>query len=236
MARHFVAVSTNAEQVRAFGIDTREHVRVLGLGRRPLLALLGDRPAADDRHRAGELPRDAGRLPRHGPRTSATAPLERNMPVILALLGVWYNNFFGAADPRDPALRPVPAPLRRPTSSRATWKATASRSAGAARRVRVADRPGHLGRAGHQRPARLLPAHPPGHQADPVRLHRLLPLAQPAGRPPRQADGQLLRADRGAGLRQDRRRGARRGRDRATWCRTRPSRATGRPTRSWPSS
>ncbi len=35
--KHFVAVSTNEKEVRAFGIDTREHVRVLGLGRRALL-------------------------------------------------------------------------------------------------------------------------------------------------------------------------------------------------------
>ena len=37
IARHFVAVSTNAEKVAAFGIDTGQHVRVLGLGRRPVL-------------------------------------------------------------------------------------------------------------------------------------------------------------------------------------------------------
>ncbi len=42
-----------------------------------------------------------------------TAPLEQNLPVTLALLGVWYGNFFGAADARHPALRPVPAPLPR---------------------------------------------------------------------------------------------------------------------------
>ena len=44
----------------------REHVRVLGLGRRPLLDGLGDRPVDDDRHRPGALPRDARRLPRDG--------------------------------------------------------------------------------------------------------------------------------------------------------------------------
>ena len=51
VARHFVAVSTNADKVRDFGIDTGEHVRVLGLGRRPLLDGLGHRAVADDRHR-----------------------------------------------------------------------------------------------------------------------------------------------------------------------------------------
>ena len=38
VARHFVAVSTNAEAVTNFGIDTGQHVRVLGLGGGPLLA------------------------------------------------------------------------------------------------------------------------------------------------------------------------------------------------------
>ena len=66
VAKHFVAVSTNAEEVAEFGIDTDEHVRVLGLGRRPLLDGLGDRPLDDDRHRARPLPRDARRLPRDG--------------------------------------------------------------------------------------------------------------------------------------------------------------------------
>ena len=83
-----------------------------------------------------------------------------------------------------------------------------------------------LGRAGHQRPARLLPADPPGHAADPVRLHRVR-RAQPRHRG-RRAHGharpvhvQPVRPDVGARVRQDR---ARRSRTRApppTWCRTR---------------
>ena len=43
-----------------------EHVRVLGLGRRPLLDGFGHRPVDDDRDRPRELPGDARRLPRHG--------------------------------------------------------------------------------------------------------------------------------------------------------------------------
>ncbi len=62
--QHFVAVSTNAEEVAAFGIDTGQHVRLLGLGGRALLGRLGHRPVADDRHRARALPRVARRLPR----------------------------------------------------------------------------------------------------------------------------------------------------------------------------
>ena len=64
VAKHFVAVSTNEAEVTKFGIDPAEHVRLLGLGRRPLLDGLGDRPVDDDRDRARGVPRPARRLPR----------------------------------------------------------------------------------------------------------------------------------------------------------------------------
>ena len=51
VAKHFVAVSTNAKGVSEFGIDTDEHVRLLGLGRWPLLDGLGDRALDDARCR-----------------------------------------------------------------------------------------------------------------------------------------------------------------------------------------
>ena len=66
VARHFVAVSTAAERGGCVRHRHREHVRILGLGGRPLLDGFGDRPLHHDRHRSGEFPRDAGRLPRHG--------------------------------------------------------------------------------------------------------------------------------------------------------------------------
>ena len=77
VAKHFVAVSTNAEKVAAFGIDTDEHVRLLGLGRRPLLLHLGDRAVAHGRHRAGALPGDARRVPHRSTSTSARRPTRR---------------------------------------------------------------------------------------------------------------------------------------------------------------
>ena len=52
---------------------------------------------------------------------------------------------------------------------------------------RLRDRPDRVGPAGHQRPARLLPADPPGHAADPGRLHRLRARPRPDRRPPRPA-------------------------------------------------
>ena len=95
VARHFVAVSTAADKVAEFGIDT---ANMFGFwdwvgGRYSLCSAIGlslmlsigpenfirmlDGYHAMDRH-------------------FATAPFERNMPVILALLGIWYNDFLGA--------------------------------------------------------------------------------------------------------------------------------------------
>ena len=65
VAKHFVAVSTNAKEVVEVRHRHGEHVRLLGLGRRPLLHGLGDRPLDDAGDRAGELPRDARRVSRH---------------------------------------------------------------------------------------------------------------------------------------------------------------------------
>ena len=78
VARHFVAVSTNAAEGVGVRHRHREHVRVLGLGGRPLFHGFGDRPVDDARRRSRELPRDAGRLPPdgralpHARRSSAT--------------------------------------------------------------------------------------------------------------------------------------------------------------------
>ena len=66
VARHFVAVSTNTAKVEEFGIDSRQHVRFLGLGRRALLDGLGNRPVDDDRDRSRAVPCHARRLPRDG--------------------------------------------------------------------------------------------------------------------------------------------------------------------------
>ncbi len=46
-----------------------------------------------------------------------TAPFERNLPVLMALLAVWYSDFFGAQTRRGAALRAVPEALSRPTCS-----------------------------------------------------------------------------------------------------------------------
>ena len=65
VAQHFVAVSHERRGGRRVRHRHGQHVRLLGLGRRPLLGRLGDRAVADDRHRAGPLRRVPRRLPHH---------------------------------------------------------------------------------------------------------------------------------------------------------------------------
>jgi len=92
---HFVAVSTNAKAVAAFGIDTKNMFRfwdwvggryslwsaiglsiVLGIGYENYIQLLEGAHAMDKHFRNEEF--------------------SKNIPVILALIGIWYNNFYGA--------------------------------------------------------------------------------------------------------------------------------------------
>ena len=92
------------------------HLRFLGLGRRPLFDLVGDRPAADDRHRRpsdfGEFLDGAHAMDEH----FRTAPFDRNLPVLLGLLGVWHRNVCGygsrAVIPYDQRLQRLPAYLQ----------------------------------------------------------------------------------------------------------------------------
>ncbi|MCB1883604.1 MAG: glucose-6-phosphate isomerase [Geminicoccaceae bacterium] len=95
VARHFVAVSTNAKAVAVFGIDTDN---MFGFwdwvgGRYSLWSAIG-LPIAlyVGMDRFLELLDGAHAMDRH----FQTAPLEANLPVVLALVGVWYNNFMGA--------------------------------------------------------------------------------------------------------------------------------------------
>ena len=103
-----------------------------------------------------------------------TAPFEQNLPVIMGLLSVWYNNFFGAQTvavlPYEQYLKRFPAYLQQLTMESNGKHVTLDGTV-----VDYQTGPDLLGRAGHQRPALLLPAHPPGNQADSLRLHRLLP-------------------------------------------------------------
>jgi glucose-6-phosphate isomerase len=95
VAKHFVAVSTNAEGVAEFGIDT---ANMFGFwdwvgGRYSVDSAIGlSVMCAIGRAAFGELLAGFHTIDKH----FATAPLEANAPVIMGLLGVWYSNFFGA--------------------------------------------------------------------------------------------------------------------------------------------
>ena len=112
VARHFVAVSTNTEEVQTFGIDPQNMfgfwdwvggryslcssvglALMVSIGATHFRAMLGGFHAMDEHFR--------------------TAPLAQNMPVLMALLGIWYNNFFAAEThailPYDNYLKHFPA-------------------------------------------------------------------------------------------------------------------------------
>lgn len=95
VAKHFVAVSTNAERVAQFGIDTDN---MFGFwdwvgGRYSVASAIGlSVMATVGKERFAEFLAGMHTVDRH----FATAPLEANAPVLLGLLGVWYSNFFGA--------------------------------------------------------------------------------------------------------------------------------------------
>jgi glucose-6-phosphate isomerase len=95
VAKHFVAVSTDAERVAAFGIDVANMFEFWDWvgGRYSLWSAIGLPIAlAVGMERFEELLEGAYRVDEH----FRTAPFERNIPVLMGLLGIWYNNFFHA--------------------------------------------------------------------------------------------------------------------------------------------
>ncbi|MEZ4220204.1 MAG: glucose-6-phosphate isomerase [Polyangiaceae bacterium] len=95
VAKHFVALSTNTEAVRAFGIDPDNMFEFWDWvgGRFSLWSAIGLPIACAIGSDAFEqLLQGAHEADLH----FESAPLERNIPVLMALLGVWYGNFWGA--------------------------------------------------------------------------------------------------------------------------------------------
>ena len=95
VAKHFVAVSTNAEEVAKFGIDTANMFEFWDWvgGRYSYTSAIGlSLMVAIGPGRFREMLAGFHAMDEH----FRTAPLERNLPVILGLLGIWYNNFLGA--------------------------------------------------------------------------------------------------------------------------------------------
>src|SRR5579863_4883180 len=118
VARHFVAVSTNAKEVAHFGIDTANMFEfwdwvggrysmdsAIGLSTMLAIGPANFRDMLDGFHQMDEHFR--------------TAPFEQNLPVILGLLALWYNDFFGAQTvavlPYDQYLKRFPAYLQQLT-------------------------------------------------------------------------------------------------------------------------
>jgi glucose-6-phosphate isomerase len=95
VAKHFVAVSTNEQEVANFGIDT---VNMFGFwdwvgGRYSLDSAIGlSLMIAIGPERFREMLAGFHEMDEH----FRAAPFERNLPVILGLIGIWYSNFFGA--------------------------------------------------------------------------------------------------------------------------------------------
>ena len=115
LSKHFTAVSSNIEKATAFGIDEENIFPMWDWvgGRYSLWSAIGLPLALAigiDNFR--ELLRGAHEMDEH----FRTAPIDKNMPVIMALLGVWYVNFFGvnshAILPYDHYLRSLPAYLQ----------------------------------------------------------------------------------------------------------------------------
>ncbi len=118
VARHFIAVSTNAEEVAKFGIDTANMFgfwdwvggrysmdsaiglsTMIAVGPANFRAMLAGFHEMDEHFR--------------------TAAFEKNLPVLMGLLSVWYNNFFGAQTaavlPYDQYMKRFPAYLQQLT-------------------------------------------------------------------------------------------------------------------------
>ncbi len=216
VVEHFVAVSTNADEVEASASIPRicsdsgtgsaaatPFDSAIGLS---LMIAIG--PAHFARCSPASTPSTS---------TCGSTPFERNLPVLMGLLGIWYIDFFGA---QTQAVLPYSAYLTTLTNylQQLDMEINGKSVDLDGNRVELRHRAGRLGHPGHQRPARLLPADPPGHPADPGRLHRLHRAAPRARGPPRPADGQPLRPDRGAGVRQDARAGRGRGHRRRRRC------------------
>ena len=118
VANHFVAVSTNAERVKAFGIDT---ANMFGFwdwvgGRYSMDSAIGlSTMIALGPEQFDELLAGFHDMDEH----FRTAPLEANLPVLMGVLGVWYRDFFGAQTvgvmPYDQYLKRFPAYLQQLT-------------------------------------------------------------------------------------------------------------------------
>ena len=161
--RHFVAVSSNADAVAEFGID-REHMfgfwdwvggrysmdsaiglsTMIAIGPENFRAMLSGMHTLDEHFRS--------------------APFERNLPVLMGLLALWNNNFLGmetvAVLPYAQYLKRFPAYLQQ-----LAMESNGKHVTRDGQPLGYQTAPVYLGRAGHQRPAFVLPVAASGNPA-----------------------------------------------------------------------
>ena len=118
VARHFVAISTNATEVQKFGIDTANMFEFWDWvgGRYSMDSAIGlSTMLAIGPDHFREMLAGFHEMDEH----FRTAPFSHNLPVVLGLLGIWYNNFFGAETvavlPYEQYLKRFPAYLQQLT-------------------------------------------------------------------------------------------------------------------------
>ncbi len=207
VAKHFVALSTNAEGVEDFGIDTANMFAfwdwvggrysvwsaiglsvVLSIGMDHFESFLSGAHAVDEHFR--------------------TTPFEKNIPVIMGLLGIWYNNFFGAQThailPYDQYLHRFPAYFQQGDMESNGKRVTKDNEW-----VDYSTGPIIWGEPGTNGQHAFYQLDPSRNEVDSLRLPRASGFAESDGRAPQATAIQFLRADRGVDGGPDGRRGAR---------------------------
>ena len=201
VAKHFVAVSTNEEEVKKFGIDTANmfgfwdwvggrYSMDSAIGLSTMLAIGPDefRAMLDGFHQMDEHFR--------------TTPFERNLPVLMGLLAIWYNDFFGAQTvavlPYEQYLKRFPAYLQQLTMESNGKHVTLEGA-----EVDYPTGPIYWGEPGTNGQHSFYQLIHQGTRLIPCDFIAFGQALNPLGPPPRHAPGQCVRAERGAGVRQD---------------------------------
>ena len=218
IAKHFVAVSTNAEKVTEFGIDTDN---MFGFwewvgGRYSMDSAIGlSTMLAIGPERFHEMLAGFHAMDEH----FRSAPFAQNLPMLMGLLGVWYADFFGAQTvgvmPYEQYLKRFPAYLQQLTMESNGKHVTLDGS-----HVDYETGAVYWGEPGTNGQHSFYQLIHQGTRLIPVDFIGVRQDAEPAARPPRPADVERVRAGRGAGVRQDRGGGPRRGHARPASSRT----------------
>ncbi len=201
IARHFAAMSTNSEAVAKFGIDTENMFEFWDWvgGRYSLWSAIGLSIAITlGMDNFEELLSGAHAVDQYFRKT----PFEQNIPVIMGVLGVWYNNFFGAQShailPYDQYLMHFPAYFQQGDMESNGKSVTRE-----GEWVDYSTGPVIWGQPGTNGQHAFYQLIHQGTQADSMRLPGCGQQSESAGRPPRDPAVQLPGPDRGADEGQD---------------------------------